>query len=452
MGYARARVSTKSGTRFTAYYIDIKGEERSAGTFTTRKEADRAWQHAEAKVAEGRVTSTKHGRQRFADYVLETWLPNHIVEATTEQNNTYCVHKHLIPEFGKMRMNEILPGHVQEFVRNCQDKGLAASSIRRSVTVLSAIFSAALLNQIIFTHPCKGIVLPRVGRQPLTIITPEEFDDFYSHIDGDVFKLLVEVAIESGLRWGELSELRPKDLDRSTGILTVSRVVVELSPKFHPTGERFLVKDYPKDGKFRRLKLRRGLVTRIGAFAMASGIRDDDLLFAFPEQDTEAPIPGVPHDTDLGLTAPNATGRRYRHGTTTAYTNGKCRCEYCRAAFANYRAVRRAEGKDQPRRRRTVNTDGHIPADWFRKHIWNPARETADLPKGITPHKLRHAHASWLLAGGADLMVVKERLGHASITTTERYLHTLPDADDSALEALGNIRGRNGRDSARSVS
>nr|WP_245929285.1 tyrosine-type recombinase/integrase [Murinocardiopsis flavida] len=60
----------------------------------------------------------------------------------------------------------------------------------------------------------------------------------------------------------------------------------------------------------------------------------------------------------------------------------------------------------------------------------------------MTPHKLRHAHASWLLAGGADLVVVKERLGHGSITTTERYLRTLPDADDSALEALDNIRDR----------
>jgi Site-specific recombinase XerD len=33
---------------------------------------------------------------------------------------------------------------------------------------------------------------------------------------------------------------------------------------------------------------------------------------------------------------------------------------------------------------------------------------------------MRHAHASWLLAGGAELQVVEERLGHASITTTEK--------------------------------
>jgi site-specific recombinase XerD len=44
------------------------------------------------------------------------------------------------------------------------------------------------------------------------------------------------------------------------------------------------------------------------------------------------------------------------------------------------------------------------------------------------------------LAGGADLQVVKERLGHATITTTEKYLHTLPEADTTALAALAKIR------------
>ncbi|CAM4367812.1 hypothetical protein NORO109296_26175 [Nocardiopsis rhodophaea] len=63
-----------------------------------------------------------------------------------------------------MRMNEILPGHVQEFVRNCQKKGLAPSTIHRIITVLSAIFSTALVNQIVFIHPCKGVVLPRMRK------------------------------------------------------------------------------------------------------------------------------------------------------------------------------------------------------------------------------------------------------------------------------------------------
>ena len=91
---------------------------------------------------------------------------------------------------------------------------------------------------------------------------------------------------------------------------------------------------------------------------------------------------------------------------------------------------------------RARDTDGHIPANWFRNTIWYPAVKSAGLMTRVRIHDLRHAHASWLLAGGADLQVVKQRLGHGSLRTTEKYLHTLPDADETALEALSKMRNR----------
>lgn len=111
-------------------------------------------------------------------------------------------------------------------------------------------------------------------------------------------------------------------------------------------------------------------------------------------------------------------------------------------AYAIYRVWRRADGTDKPRQARQVDTDGHVPNDWFRTRIWAPTVEKAGLEFHVRPHDLRHAHASWLLAGGADLQVVKERMGHGSLITTEKYLHTLPDADETALDALENTRQR----------
>jgi integrase len=57
-------------------------------------------------------------------------------------------------------------------------------------------------------------------------------------------------------------------------------------------------------------------------------------------------------------------------------------------------------------------------------------------------HDLRHAHASWLLAGGADLKGVMERMGHAQIQTTQKYLHTLPDSDKKNLDAFTRVADR----------
>src|SRR6266851_5683994 len=78
-------------------------------------------------------------------------------------------------------------------------------------------------------------------------------------------RLLVETDIETGLRWGELTELRVSDMDLITRVLTISRTVVQVDPKFHPTGERFLVKEYPKDKEYRRLKLSPQLTAKLAA-------------------------------------------------------------------------------------------------------------------------------------------------------------------------------------------
>jgi hypothetical protein len=173
----------------------------------------------------------------------------------------------------------------------------------------------------------------------------------------------------------------------------------------------------------------------------ARGLGPDDLLFSYRAPDRPAARHRPAATQSPGMTGPNERGRRYRHGTLTANNAAKCRCEHCRDAYASYRAARRAAGKDNPRVPRARETDGHIPADSFRRQVWYPARDAAGLA-GLRVHDLRHAHASWLLAGGADLQVVKDRLGHASIVTTERYLHTLPTADETALDALSRIRSR----------
>jgi integrase/recombinase XerD len=68
--------------------------------------------------------------------------------------------------------------------------------------------------------------------------------------------------------------------------------------------------------------------------------------------------------------------------------------------------------------------------------IVHAAAKRAGIKAAVSPHYLRHSHASHAIERGASISLIQATLGHASVATTGRYLHARPSESSSSYLGL----------------
>jgi integrase len=280
-------------------------------------------------------------------------------------------------------------------------------------------------------NPTHGVRVKVPQTDPFITLEPDDFKQIVAKLPTDGAKLFAQFLIATGCRFGEATELRVKDLNFKSKEVYIRRTVCDIG-KDANNGSRFLVVHTTKNNHKRTVVISTTLLKTLKAFIADKKLSNNDLLFG----NNTIEVGKLIHTGSSSIRT-NETftvkGRVFNHATPYAYNVGKCRCDLCKQAIKDYRKQYRKD-KSKGREILSQNTgSGHLSRTKWRT-IWNEAIEKSGIGWYPKTHDLRHANATQLLKKGVDVHEVKERLGHQSITTTERYLHRIRHQQSKAGE------------------
>lgn len=172
-----------------------------------------------------------------------------------ERTHAYYVSvikKAIIPAFQGLKVTEIKPVHVQRFVNELNNSGIAPATVRRKLAVLKSILNLAVKRDIIDVSPARAekLTMPKVHNKEIKIFSRQEIAEIMEKSDCEPlqFRVLIHLAVITGMRRGELAGLKFSDVDYENCTITVSRSAYKM------TGQPVRTKA-PKNNKDRILAI-----------------------------------------------------------------------------------------------------------------------------------------------------------------------------------------------------
>lgn len=191
---------------------------------------------------------------------LETWVRPIRSEATYEQYR-WIVEAHLLPTLGHRKLNQLTSDGLQRLLnekakqpvmsrsKNPKPTGafLSQNTLRLIRAVLHSALGKAVENKVLATNPAYGLKLPTARAAERTHLTNVEMTRLYNALDGSSVGLMIRFMLLTGVRLGEATGVRWRDIDLETGSVTISGQV--LKPRRGPMKRS----DETKTGQSRRI-------------------------------------------------------------------------------------------------------------------------------------------------------------------------------------------------------
>ena len=232
-----------SGNRLKPYTMTWKPDARLTAKQTEKELARQAAQFEE-QCKNGCAANPTMKLQDFCAEYLDIMKPS--LSPATFAFYQSEIQRHIIPALGHLKLREITAAHVQKYIQqlaampkterngNIADNGetVSPSTVRRYLTVLQSIFKQAVKLGIIPETPAKSerLTLPKAIQPKIEIFNKAEAAEMLACLEQEdiQFQTLIQLAIFTEARRGELVALKFSDVDYEQAKITIERAAVKL--------------------------------------------------------------------------------------------------------------------------------------------------------------------------------------------------------------------------------
>jgi integrase len=167
---------------------------------------------------------TEPTRQTFEHYAGE-WLQRQDVRPRTLELYNWALRQHLIPYFGRRRLDQITVDDVAAYITHMRRKNLKGWTITSSLRPLSIILGQAARKGRIPVNPMSQLERGERPRhddeRPKRILSLEDMQALIAHTETPQMRCLFELMLATGIRIGEALGLTVADLDTNTSIIRI---------------------------------------------------------------------------------------------------------------------------------------------------------------------------------------------------------------------------------------
>ena len=148
------------------------------------------------------------------------------VRDNTKRAYNQVYQKHISPTLGNYNIQDITQLQIRELLKKKKKEGLGYETRNKIKILFVDIFNKAMIDQFVNRNPAKGITVKRDEERDIQVLSLENQIAFFDCCKGTFYDNFFNVALQTGMRIGELAALRWKDVDWKNNVIHVTRTLV----------------------------------------------------------------------------------------------------------------------------------------------------------------------------------------------------------------------------------